>query len=590
MNVVLPLIHLDNLVFTPLPQLLLKQQLILDGVCTEDEVIILEYSREDDLAAVFGDIISFNPVVCGFSVYVWNAKFIQQLSKAIKDYYGDKVIVAWGGPQVSEKPEWFAKTYKDCVDYVFGWYGELNFSNVVKQIKEGNLDSANIPAYTAEHVAVGAKAIDFDDMPLPYKKEWMPKTVTDHIGERVALLETYRNCPFSCAYCLWGKAANKIEGRPYDLVMRDFNHLLDLGFKHFKFADAGLGLIRPRDKQLFRKMADMRLDKMGVHLRTYFFWMVIDEEWAEIFKELIGQGVIGQLDVGMQTFNPKALVDMHRPTDYKRFDRVMEILQRHKVPYSIDLIVGLPGDDLNGFKHSIRECIRYKPKRFQSFLCSVLPGSNYDLEREKLGIKTIRGSLMDDDEKIIETKSFPKDDMKTALDLEAWLYMAFSMQLCDAAMNKVSEITEINQLTIVENLKSWSIINCPHLTKMIGKYRKNLYDSRQKGRVECDQYLFDHFSDIYKELMAYASIQGVEEEMRDCLLRFPKTWLVGLSLVGIDGITIAKGQGVAAEGLKCGNYVYKWKEDPIPGVVGTKYAFWVWQRVDDLKSDLIEMT
>lgn len=70
MKVVLPLVHLDNLVFTPLPQLLLKQQLVLDGVCAPEDVAILEFSREDDLAATFSAIIAEEPDVVGWSAYV----------------------------------------------------------------------------------------------------------------------------------------------------------------------------------------------------------------------------------------------------------------------------------------------------------------------------------------------------------------------------------------------------------------------------------------------------------------------------------------------------------------------------------------
>ena len=70
MKIVLPLIHLDHLVFTPLPQLLLKQQLVLDGVCAPEDVVILEFSREDDLAAAFTEIMSHKPDCVGWSMYV----------------------------------------------------------------------------------------------------------------------------------------------------------------------------------------------------------------------------------------------------------------------------------------------------------------------------------------------------------------------------------------------------------------------------------------------------------------------------------------------------------------------------------------
>lgn len=734
MKVVLPLVHLDNLVFTPLPQLLLKQQLVLDGVCSPEEVVILEFSREDDLAAAFTEIVSHRPDVVGWSAYVWNFRAVRQVSKALKDY-SPQTRVVWGGPHVSEKPRWFAQTYQDCVDYVVGWYGELSFSQLVKQLQHGDPDPDKAPAYTAGSDGGFTKAPEFDELPFPYHQDWFPETMTRDIEDRVFLYETYRNCPFACEYCLagdtkvntnkgmvtirelaagmlgsnfkvftydqgencykispalharktgegrhlvrvvfkestvyesvlctpdhrflvrsgndlfeaeashlssgsylvsldsslyawtkdkrvervecvpgfydvyclevpetgwffaenvlvknclWGKASNKIEGAPYDKVMAGFEQLLSMGMKHLKFADAGLGVVKKdnRDKRIWRTLADMDLHKRGVHLRTYFFWQVIDEEWAEIFAKLISQGVIGTMDLGIQTFNPKALTDMKRPTDYDRFDRVTKILQRHKIPYSIDLILGLPGDNLDGFRHSVRKCIDYQPKRFQSFLCSVLPGAGYDIRREELGIKTIAGSLMDDDEKVVETKTFPREDVQKALDLEAWLYLVFSLQVCDGAVRKAALDSGVDPLSVVESLKSWCSKKAPHVTSAIQCYRRNLYDSRQKGRVQCDESMASCFKEIYLELMEWASLMGVEEEMRDGLLKFPKSRETARTLGnldGPDGLVSSHWDGHGSLRQCNSRWEYQWKEDPIMGVIGTKYAFWTWDKVE----------
>lgn len=89
---------------------------------------------------------------------------------------------------------------------------------------------------------------------------------------------------------------------------------------------------------------------------------------------LIEKRVIGQLDVGIPTFNPNTLAAMKRPTNYQRFDESMRMLQRwicRTRSYSMDLILGLPGDDLEGWKHSIQRLLGYRPRRYPSFLCSI---------------------------------------------------------------------------------------------------------------------------------------------------------------------------------------------------------------------------
>ncbi|SVD71077.1 uncharacterized protein METZ01_LOCUS423931, partial [marine metagenome] len=246
------------------------------------------------------------------------------------------------------------------------------------------------------------KKLDFDFVPLneipnPHVYDWFPQTLKDQISERVFLVETYRNCPFQCGYCLWGQAENKINGLSAETVKTTFDSLIEMGARHFKFADAGLGLMKKRDKEIFRYFIEKKVWEIGVHLRTYYFWQILDEEWCEIFKILIDKKVVGQLDIGIQTFNPETLDAMKRPTNFIKFDQIMTMIQKWELPYSIDLILGLPGDNLEGWKHSVREVMKYKPQRYQSFLCSILPGTEYDLNRKKYGIKTVHGSLMDDD-------------------------------------------------------------------------------------------------------------------------------------------------------------------------------------------------
>ena len=52
----------------------------------------------------------------------------------------------------------------------------------------------------------------------------------------------------------------------------------------------------------------------------------------------------------------------------------------------MDLILGLPGDDLKGFLGSVKNIMMIEPNKFQTFPLSILPGSDYDRRRKELGI------------------------------------------------------------------------------------------------------------------------------------------------------------------------------------------------------------
>ena len=266
-KVVLPLVHLDNLVFTPLPQFALKAYAVENEVCHEEEIEIIEFSREDDIANSLMSILETKPQIVGFSCYVWNFLVVEKISNAIKEMLGEKCLIVWGGPHISEKPYLFAQKFPLSVDLVVGWYGEKSFSEIIDLYKK-NYSNGEIAEQIngVWSIETPDKKLDFDFVPLneipnPHVYDWFPQTLKDQISERVFLVETYRNCPFQCGYCLWGQAENKINGLSAETFKTTFDSLIEMGARHFKFADAGLGLMKKRDKEIFRYFIEKKVDK-----------------------------------------------------------------------------------------------------------------------------------------------------------------------------------------------------------------------------------------------------------------------------------------------------------------------------------------
>ena len=61
------------------------------------------------------------------------------------------------------------------------------------------------------------------------------------------MLESYRGCPFSCSYCLWGVASKKIDFISAERMIKEFDNLINIGARQFNLADAGFGLKKERD-------------------------------------------------------------------------------------------------------------------------------------------------------------------------------------------------------------------------------------------------------------------------------------------------------------------------------------------------------
>ena len=578
-KIVLPMIHLDQIIFTPLPQLRLKNALVARGHDPND-IIVTEYRRDDSLQAILDDILAYKPDIVGFSCYTWNFLAVERLSQALRSL--GKTIV-WGGPHVSECPDRFLQRYSDSVDIVITWYGEGSFPSYINKP-----ENEKIPGIfrLQNNEVIGTKAIDYPHIAeLGYPYEYMPMSVTRNISERVFLIESYRNCSFSCAYCLWGQAAKHYDHLSSEVMIEQMYRMVDDGARIFMYADAGLGLIREdkgqRDLKVFSKfVADGYLQKKNAQIRGYFFWQCLNDEILDVIAELIDQRVMGQLDIGIQTFNKAVLEDLQRPTNYDKFYEVIERLHQRNIRFSLDLILGLPGDTLEGYKYSLRKVIECRPDRTQTFPLSILPGTSYDLNRERLEIKAIRGSYRDDAETVISTKTMPYEDMLTCLDYESWMFLYYAEGLFKDGLNAIAKEQGKDELDVLKSLWDWAETNNTALYELAKVYREKLYDSRSDGRHLLEEKLVEDFPTIYKELLWWAEYQWASTKAKDLLrnelLTFPKTIKAAKGLDNIDGIVYKDGT------LTRNGITYVWRCDPVIGAIVRNKNFYTWLSTDTI--------
>ncbi len=110
---------------------------------------------------------------------------------------------------------------------------------------------------------------------------------------------------------------------------------------------------------------------------------------------------------------------MKRPTDLSRFLNGVTLLKERGIQPRIDLIAGLPGDDLNGFTRSlgfIAENNLYDD--IQVFPLSIIPGTEFRLRSNELKIKYEQKPPYT----IIKTDTFSKEDMLLAFDYAESLF------------------------------------------------------------------------------------------------------------------------------------------------------------------------
>ena len=329
----------------------------------------------------------------------------------------------------------------------------------------------------------------------------------------------------------------------------------------------------------------------------------------ELMKEIIDQGIMGQLDVGIQTFNLEVTKIMKRPTNYKSFDVVLKKAKALDIPFQMDLILGLPGDNFKGFLHSVKQVMNYGPNKFQTFPLSILPGSDYDRRRSELGIKTVQGSRTMDIDSIVETKSFKRKEIVKALRVESYFYLTYTLRLLNKTIQNLGLASDTSFFDVTIKLYEWSTRRKNSIFNLTSHYYESLYENRHLGRKNLDLYLFDNLDEIHTDLIKF--IKYIIKNNKDYktkpkydylfellifeLMIFPKRFKIISDCKTFDNIIdINSGDKEIIANFKSQilynlyfpakkiRSVYKVKyKEPVSnfreGGISTQYNFWKWQ-------------
>jgi hypothetical protein len=107
---------------------------------------------------------------------------------------------------------------------------------------------------------------------------------------------------------------------------------------------------------------------------THFFFEIrsefLDKEMAGLFA-----AIHCTLQIGLQSAHDDVLRNISRSFDAEDFEAKILLLHEAGVPYGFDLIYGLPGDSLEGFRESVDFAMALVPNHLDVFRLSVLPGT-----------------------------------------------------------------------------------------------------------------------------------------------------------------------------------------------------------------------
>lgn len=348
-----------------------------------DKVYIREFTINNQLEDILKNIYLEKPDVIGISCYIWNINYVKELLPELNKLLpGVKIWL--GGPEVSYNTEEYAGRYENVAGVIKG-EGEAVFKELMDCYMEGReKDIPSIPGITT--VSDGkiidnpcTLVYDMSDSVMPYYAAGYKE---DDYKNKIIYNESSRGCPFSCSYCL-SSVDKHLRFRNTELVLTDLKVFLDNKVALVKFVDRTFNCNREHSRKILRFIRDNDNGITSFHFEIAAD--ILEEEDIRIMNSL-RPGLI-QLEIGVQSTNQDTIKAIHRVMNLDKLrNNVAAIRKCRNIHMHLDLIAGLPYEDINSFRKSFNDIYDMKPDNLQLGFLKLLHGSLMREEKDKYGI------------------------------------------------------------------------------------------------------------------------------------------------------------------------------------------------------------
>lgn len=356
------------------------------------------YTYEDPVEAALLTAAR-HPFAVGLSVYIWNSDWFASFASALREKDSTILIFA-GGPHTtaytSGLPQW--------LDFAVMGEGEIStlsaLSSVIAGKKPENLQIDGL--ITRNFVSpVSSRLPDLSGLHSPFLTGQADE-VLEHYDS--ILWELTRGCPFACAFCFESRGKRTVRDYPLDRIEKELDFLVRKDICNVFVLDPTFNLNPERAKIIMDLL--IRKAPPSMHFTFEIRAELVDDELADMFAELNCS-----LQIGLQSCDEEVLKGIGRHFDRELFSRKTGLLASRGVSFGLDIIIGLPKDNLKRFRNTVNYAVSLMPSNIDCFLLSLLPGTELAMRSEEYGL--VPGP--DVERTIVSTPSFQENDIAMAL-------------------------------------------------------------------------------------------------------------------------------------------------------------------------------
>ncbi len=335
----------------------------------KEQASIQEFVIGAKTTEVVEKLLASQPRIIGFGVYIWNVEETTRVVAMLKRV-APQVVIVLGGPEVSHESG--EQEIVRLADYLVTGWGDVTFPKLCAEILHGPKPLMKVHAGVQPPMA---------EIAMPYS------LYSDHdIAHRTIYVEASRGCPFKCEFCL--SALDKTAW-PFalDTFLGELEALHARGARLFKFVDRTFNL----NIKTSLKIMQFFLDKLAAHPEdpVYAHFELVPDHLPDALKEGIAKFPPGalQFEIGIQSFNPVVQALVSRKQDnVKAAENIRWLCEHSHAHMHVDLIAGLPGEDVASFARGFDQLVALQPHEIQFGILKRLRGTPIIRHTEAYGL------------------------------------------------------------------------------------------------------------------------------------------------------------------------------------------------------------
>jgi|TARA_B100000315_G_C14573929_1_gene586981 radical SAM superfamily enzyme YgiQ (UPF0313 family) len=451
-------------------------------IASKFDIKVKEFSIfRDSIESIIRRIKEEIPDVVGFSTYIWNINEILSIIQQID------AITILGGPQVSGiERELLQKNA--AIDFIVTGEGEISFKGFLEYL-DGDRRLENLKGISTKEIhCKPSKVVDLNSIPSFYDRIFENYPDLSWIS-----IETSRGCVFGCKYCTWGYT-NQIRYYPVKRIKKDLDIIMSQdSIKNLYFCDSSILLNKKRTKNILKHIISK---SPNMSIRFEFAAEQLDDEVIDLLVQINS----GEINFGFQSISNNALKDMGRKFNKIKFEEnFYKIVDKFKGSVTIDVIYGLPGDNIEGYKESLNYLISLENvSRILTNPLIILPGSQFYKDMRRYGIR-----LKDKKSYIIRSNyTFSMRDMELAKKYSFYVTLVYLNYRLRDAIKSYAEFQEKRYIdTIIEFMESLPF-------KLVEKDYPDMIPSIKEGfnkRKNAFKTVFNKYSDMIEYLKIFTN-------------------------------------------------------------------------------------